>query len=39
MKTTDQEYAEFCLKDAAREVSKGLLIYAVLLGTFWLTIG
>jgi len=39
LKTTDQEWAEFCLKDAAREVGKGLLIYAVLLGAFWLTIG
>jgi hypothetical protein len=35
----DQEYLQECFVEAAREVGKGLLIYAVLLGAFWLTIG
>jgi hypothetical protein len=39
LKTTDQEYFEFCIRDAAQEVGKGLLIYVVALGAFWLTIG
>lgn len=36
---SNEEFAVWCVKDAAREVSKGLLIYAVVLATFWLTIG
>ena len=35
----DQEYAKWMVKDAVKQVSKGLLTYAVFLGTFWLTIG
>ena len=36
---TDQEWAQECLLDAAREVGKGLLIYVVLLGAYWIFIG
>lgn len=42
MKTIDKETAEYTnwlWADSLREVSKGLLIYVVLLGAFWLTIG
>ena len=35
----DQEWAQECLVDAAREVGKGLLIYAVLLGAYWALVG
>ena len=35
----DQEYAKWMVKDAVKQVSKGLLIYVVILATFWLTIG
>jgi hypothetical protein len=36
---TDQEFVNWIWNDLFREVSKGLLIYAVLLGAYWLTIG
>ena len=42
MKTTDKEtveYANWIWADSLCEVSKGLLIYVVALGAFWLTIG
>ena len=36
---TQEEWSTWCVKDALKDVSKGLLIYVVLLGTYWLTIG
>jgi hypothetical protein len=36
---TDQEWMRECLAEAAQHVSKGLLIYAVVLGAYWLTVG
>jgi hypothetical protein len=36
---SNEEFAVWCVKDAAQQVSKGLLIYVVLLGLYWLTIG
>jgi hypothetical protein len=36
---TDQEWMLECLKETAQDVGKGLLIYAVVAGSYWLTIG
>jgi hypothetical protein len=35
----DQEYARWVWTSTLKDAGKGLLTYAVFLGTFWLTIG
>ena len=35
----DQEYITWVRNESLKGVSKGLLIYAIVLGMFWLTIG
>ncbi len=36
---TDEDFLVWCIKDAAREMGKGMAIYAVLLSAYWLIIG
>lgn len=36
---TNEEFAVWCLKDAASQVAKALTIYAVLLGAYWIFVG
>ncbi len=36
---TDQEWMRECLRETAQHLSKGLLIYVVTLGAYWLTVG
>jgi hypothetical protein len=35
----DREFAEWIWAETLKDVGKGLLIYVVLLGAYWLTIG
>jgi hypothetical protein len=35
----DQEFARWVWTSTLKDVSKGLLIYSIVLGIFWLTIG
>ncbi len=35
----DEEYVKWMWADTFQEVGKGLLIYVVFLGAYWLTIG
>lgn len=35
----EKEYAEWMWADTFKEVSKGLLIYGIMLAAYWLTIG
>ena len=39
MNDIDHEYAVWMWRDTLKDLGKGLLTYAVFLGTFWLTIG
>lgn len=35
----DEEYAQWIWAETIKDLGKGLLTYAVLLGAYWLTIG
>ncbi len=35
----DDDFVMWCIKDAAQEFSKGLIIYVVILGAFWAMVG
>jgi len=36
---SNEEFAWWCIQDAAQEVGKGLLIYTILLAAYWLLVG